>query len=124
MKYIKMYFQKIHSRKTDDYWYVYTNRPSFSAQASIGGTVASFSLSIRERGVTAQATTVGQDITMWLTSEGFSDEECLLMKETHGSIAYLALDADNNSHLISSDEFNALPADEQTSLVTSIPLHA
>ena len=124
MRYIKMFFQKIHSRKTDDYWYVYTNRPSYSATANVGGTTASFSLSIRERGVTSTATKGGQDITMWLTSEGYTDEDCLLKKETYGATCYLAIDANNNSQLIPFDEFNALPANEQTNIVTSLQLPA
>ena len=124
MKYIKVYFQKIHSRKTDGYWFVYTNRPSYSAVAKIGSTTASFSLSIKPRGVTTTTTSVGQDITMWLTSEGFSDDECLLMKDTYGAVAYLAIDATNNAEMMSFDAFNALPADEQTNTVTSLQIPA
>ena len=51
-------------------------------------------------------------------------EDVELSAEAPAGEAPAADDADNNSQLISSDEFNALPADEQTSVVTSIPLHA
>ena len=119
MRYVKVFFTKIVSNKTDDSWYAYTNRPSYSASASLSGVTSSFSVSIRDRGV--QTTTkVGQDITMWLSSDGVSDDECLLYRDTFGPVAYLAIDADNNISLMSESDFQNLGADELCSVVLQL----
>jgi len=119
MRYIKVFFQKIVSSKSDDYWYAYTNRPSYSASVSLNGASQSFSVSVRNRG--AQTTTkAGQDITMWLSSDSVSDEECLLYRDTFGSVAYLAIDGDNQFTLMSESDFQALEDEGRQSLVTAI----
>tara|TARA_R110002051_G_scaffold169045_2_gene239669 strand:+ start:2256 stop:2621 length:366 start_codon:yes stop_codon:yes gene_type:complete len=118
MRYVKVFFQKIVSSKSDDHWYAYTNRPSYSASVSLNGSGSTFSVSIRDRGA-QKATTVGQDITMWLSSDDVSDEECLLYRDHFGSTAYLAIDADMNIELISSSDFEAL-GDSDQNLVTQL----
>ena len=119
MRYIKVFFQKIVSSKSDDYWFAYTNRPSYSASVSLNGASSSFSVSVRDRG--AQTTTkVGQDITMWLSSDGVSDEECLLYRDTFGSVAYLQVDGDNQFTLVSESDFRGLGDDGRQSLVTQL----
>ena len=119
MRYIKVFFQKIVSSKSDDYWYVYTNKPSYSASVAMNGVTSSFSVSIRTRG--AQTTTkAGQDITMWLSSDTVSDEECLLYRDTVGATAYLEVDADNQFKLLSDEDFQNLGTDAQSSLVASV----
>ena len=121
MRYIKVFFQKITSRKSDSYWYAYTNRPSFSATVALGSNAASFNVSIRENGATA-TTKIGQDITMWLSD--ISDEECFLYRDTYGATAYLQVDGDNTFTLLSSDDFQQLSADEQSNTVSSLQLQA
>ena len=118
MKYIKVFFQKLRSSKSDDYWFVYTNRPSYSASVSLDGVGSSFSVSIRDR--SSQTTTkVGQDITMWLSSDSVSDEECLLMKDHYGDTCYLRVDGDNQFTLVSSSDFQNLSSEDQ-SVISSI----
>ena len=121
MRYIKVFFQKITSRSSDDYWFAYTNRPSFSASVALGGNAASFNVSIRDRNATA-TTQVGQDITMWLSD--ISDEEALLYRDTYGATAYLQVDGDNSFTLLSSDDFQQLSTDEQSNIVSSLHLQA
>jgi hypothetical protein len=121
MRYIKVFFQKITSRSSDDYWYAYTNRPSFSAAVALNGTAASFNVSIRDRNATT-TTQVGQDITMWLSD--ISDEEAFLYRDTYGATAYLRVDGDNEFKLVSSDDFQALDTSEQSNLVASLQLQA
>ena len=123
MRYVKVFFTKIVSSKTDDSWYAYTNRPSYKASATLGNVSSSFSLSIRDRNATT-ATKVGQDITMWLSSDTFSDDECLQMKEVYGSVAYLQIDADNEFTLMSMKDFQELDATEQKQVVEQVPLSA
>ena len=123
MRYVKVFFTKIVSSKTDDSWYAYTNRPSYKASATLGNVSSSFSLSIRDRNATT-ATKVGQDITMWLSSDTFSDDECLQMKEVYGSVAYLQIDADNQFTLMSMKDFQELDATEQEQVVEQVPLSA
>ena len=123
MRYVKVFFTKIVSSKTDDSWYAYTNRPSYKASATLGNVSSSFSLSIRDRNATT-ATKVGQDITMWLSSDTFSDDECLQMKEVYGSVAYLQIDADNEFTLMSEQDFQELDATEQEQVVEQVPLSA
>lgn len=123
MRYVKVFFTKIVSSKTDDSWYAYTNRPSYKASATLGNVSSSFSLSIRDRNATT-ATKVGQDITMWLSSDTFSDDECLQMKEVYGSVAYLQIDADNQFTLMSEQDFQELDATEQEQVVEQVPLSA
>lgn len=123
MRYVKVFFTKIVSSKTDDSWYAYTNRPSYKASATLGNVSSSFSLSIRDRNATT-ATKVGQDITMWLSSDTFSDDECLQMKEVYGSVAYLQIDADNEFTLMSMKDFQELDATEQEQVVEQVPLSA
>ena len=120
MKYIKVFFQKLRSSKSDDYWYVYTNRPSYSASVSLDGVTSSFSVSVRNR--TQTTTKIGQDVTMWLSSDSVSDEECLLMKEHYGETCYLRMDGDNQFTLVSTSDFQNLSSDQQSNLVTSIQL--
>ena len=121
MRYIKVFFQKINARQSDDYWYAYTNRPSFSATVALNGTASSFNVSIRDRNATT-TTQVGQDITMWLSD--ISDEECLLYRETFGATAYLRVDGDNQFTLLSFEDFQALDTSEQSNLVASLQLQA
>ena len=123
MRYVKVFFTKIVSSKTDDSWYAYTNRPSYKASATLGNVSSSFSLSIRDRNATT-ATKVGQDITMWLSSDTFSDDECLQMKEVYGSVAYSQIDADNQFTLMSEQDFQELDATEQEQVVEQVPLSA
>ena len=123
MRYVKVFFTKIVSSKTDDSWYAYTNRPSYKSSATLGNVSSSFSLSIRDRNATT-ATKVGQDITMWLSSDTFSDDECLQMKEVYGSVAYLQIDADNQFTLMSEQDFQELDATEQEQVVEQVPLSA
>ena len=123
MRYIKVFFQKINARQSDDYWYAYTNRPSYSAAVALNGTSASFNISIRDRNATT-TTQAGQDITMWLTADGISDEECLLYRDTYGATAYLRVDGDNQFTLVSSDDFQSLDTSEQSNVVTSLHLQA
>ena len=123
MRYIKVFFTKIVSSKSDEYWYAYTNRPSYKASASVGNVSSSFSLSIRDRNATA-ATKVGQDITMWLSSDNFSEEECLQMKKVYGSVAYLQVDADHQFTLMSEADFQELDATEQEQVVDQVQLSA
>ena len=123
MRYVKVFFTKIVSSKTDDSWYAYTNRPSYKASATLGNVSSSFSLSIRDGNATT-ATKVGQDITMWLSSDTFSDDECLQIKEVYGSVAYLQIDADNEFTLMSMKDFQELDATEQEQVVEQVPLSA
>ena len=123
MRYIKVFFTKIVSSKSDEYWYAYTNRPSYKASASLGNVSSSFSLSIRDRNATT-ATKVGQDITMWLSSDNFSEEECMQMKKVYGSVAYLQVDADNQFTLRSEKDFQELDATEQEQIVEQVQLSA
>ncbi len=123
MRYIKVFFTKIVSSKSDEYWYAYTNRPSYKASASLGNVSSSFSLSIRDRNATT-ATKVGQDITMWLSSDNFSEEECMQMKKVYGSVAYLQVDADNQFTLMSEKDFQELDATEQEQIVEQVQLSA
>ena len=123
MRYIKVFFTKIVSSKSDEYWYAYTNRPSYKASASLGNVSSSFSLSIRDRNATT-ATKVGQDITMWLSSDNFSEEECMQMKKGYGSVAYLQVDADNQFTLMSEKDFQELDATEQEQIVEQVQLSA
>ena len=116
MKYIKVFLTKLNTNKSNDYWYVYTNQPSYSAQVSVGGSTSSFSVSIRDRGQTT--TKVSQDITMWLSSDGYSDEECLLLRDTYGETCYLSVDLDGSMNLLSSSDFNNLQPSEQTVVTT------
>ena len=123
MRYIKVFFTKIVSSKSDEYWYAYTNRPSYKASAILGDVSSSFSLSIRDRNATT-ATKVGQDITMWLSSDNFSEEECMQMKKVYGSVAYLQVDADNQFTLMSLEDFQELDATEQEQIVEQVQLSA
>ena len=123
MRYIKVFFTKIVSSKSDEYWYAYTNRPSYKASAILGDVSSSFSLSIRDRNATT-ATKVGQDITMWLSSDNFSEEECMQMKKVYGSVAYLQVDADNQFTLMSEKDFQELDATEQEQIVEQVQLSA
>ena len=123
MRYIKVFFTKIVSSKSDESWYAYTNRPSYKASASSGGVSTSFSLSIRDRNATT-ATKVGQDITMWLSSDTFSEDECLQMRDVYGSVAYLQVDADNQFTLMSLKDFQELDATEQEQVVDQVQLSA
>ena len=122
MRYIKVFFQKINSRTSDDYWYAYTNRPSYSASVALNGTAASFNVSIRDRNAQTTTSVAAQDITMWLSD--ISDEEAQLYRDTYGATAYLQVDGDNTFTLMSSDDFSNLSADEHTNLVTSLHLQA
>ena len=119
MRYVKVFFQKIVSSKSDDYWYAYTNRPSYSASVALNGQMSSFSVSIRNRNV-QKATKDGQDITMWLSSDEVSDEECLLYRDHFGATAYLAIDGDMNIELMSSSDFESLGSNEQQNIVTQL----
>ena len=119
MKLIKVFFKKIFAREGDDYWYAYSNTPSFSATASMNGTTATFNVSIRKNGVsTTPSSSDDEQITMWLS--GLTDEEALLYRDTFGSVAYLQVDADGNSTLVSEQDFQNLPADDQANLTTSL----
>ena len=123
MKYIKVFFKKIYAREGDDYWYAYSNTPSFSATATVGDTTSSFSVSIKKAGVTSSASSKGDEqVTMWLSD--ISDEEALLYRDTFGSVAYLQVDAANDFQLMSEQDFQNLPADKQASLTTSLQLQA
>jgi hypothetical protein len=123
MKYIKVFFKKIFARDGDDYWYAYSNTPSFSATATVGGTTSSFSVSIKKAGVkTTKASDVDEQVTMWLSD--ISDEEALLYRDTFGSVAYLQVDAANDFQLMSEQDFQNLPSDEQANLTTSLQLQA
>ena len=121
MRYIKVFFQKINSRSSDDYWYAYTNRPSYSATVALNGSASSFNVSIRDRNATT-TTQVGQDVTMWLSD--ISDEEALLYRDTYGATAYLQVDGNNSFTLLSSDDFQQLSHDEQANIVSSLHLQA
>ena len=123
MKYIKVFFKKIFARDGDDYWYAYSNTPSFSATATVGGTTSSFSVSIKKAGVkTTKASDVDEQVTMWLSD--ITDTEALLYRDTFGSTAYLRVDADSNFTLCSEQDFQNLPTSEQDNLVTSLQLSA
>jgi hypothetical protein len=123
MKYIQVFFKKIFAREGDDYWYAYSNTPSFSATATVGGTTSSFSVSIKKAGVkTTKASDVDEQITMWLSD--ISDEEALLYRDTFGSVAYLQVDGNNDFQLMSEQDFQNLPSDEQANLTTSLQLQA
>ena len=122
MRYIKVFFQKINAKASDEYWYAYTNRPSYSATVALGsGSSTSFNVSIRDRNATT-TTSVGQDVTMWLSD--ISDEEALLYRDTYGATAYLRVDGDNQFSLVSSSDFQQLDTSEQSNLVTSLQLSA
>ena len=123
MRYIKVFFTKIVSSKSDESWYAYTNRPTYKASATIGKVSSSFSLSIRDRNATT-ATKVGQDITMWLSSDNFSEQECLQMKDVYGSVAYLQVDANHQFTLMSEKDFQELDATEQEQVVDQVQLSA
>ena len=125
MRYVKVFFQKITSRTSDEHWFAYTNRPSYSASATVGGATQNFNVSIRSRGASSiSSVSSAQDITMWLSSDTTSDKECLLYRDTYGTQAWIQIDADNQMKLIGYDDFQQLSADEQSNVVTSLQLSA
>ena len=92
MRYIKVFFQKIVSSKTNDYWWAYSQQPSFSCVAKSGKLSSSFNVTMR-----TSATKVSEPLTLWLGD--MTDEEAQLWKEEFGASCYLAVDADNNMTL-------------------------
>ena len=91
MRYVKVFFQKIVSSKSKDYWWAYSQQPSFTCKTKLGKT--DYTCNVTTRG------TIEDPLTMWLGD--ITDEEAKLWREKFGSTAYLEVDADNCMTLVS-----------------------
>ena len=125
MRYIKVFFKfiKWDNDNGSGSCYVYTSTPGYRASASMNGAVASFGVSVRSKDSKSQS--VEESVTLWLSdSDGNSltKDEASLYRDVFGSSCYLQVDADNQMQLLSSNDFAALPADDQSNLVSSLHL--
>ena len=129
MRYIKCFFQLIKwVRDGKEYsCYAYTTSPYYTASAFLNGISSKFNVTIRSSSSTDTSSDTDEDYTIWLSDEdrkALNKTEAFQYRDIFGSVAYLSFDADNQMNLVSSDDFNQLPADERSNLVTSLHLEA
>ncbi len=106
MRYLLMYFS---SRVVNDVrTYIYTSRRSYKATMQVGSTSQDFSMTY----FNGQPKTKEQgSFTVWLNDK--STEEIELINEHYGDECYLQVNEHGEGKLISADEFNAIPENEQ-----------
>ena len=122
MRYIKVFFKLIawDNDNGSGSCYVYTSNPGFSASANSGSGTSRFSVSVRSSASTDSAT---ESVTMWLSDndrQSLSPDEAKLYQQVYGSVAYLAVDADNSMTLTKASDISA--EDLSSNVVTSLQL--
>ena len=121
MRYIKVFFKLIawDNDNGSGSCYVYTSNPGFSASANAGSGTSRFSVSVRS----SESSTSTESVTMWLSDSdrhSLSPDEAKLYQQVYGSVAYLAVDADNSMTLTKTSDISA--DDLSSNVVTSLQL--
>lgn len=112
MRFLLMYFS---SRVVNDVrTYIYTSRKSYKATMQVGG--ASESLSMTYYNGQPKTKDSGA-FTIWLNDK--SAEEVELIQEHYGNECYLQVNEHGEGTLISVDEFNAIPENDQNVVTAS-----
>ena len=123
MRYLKVFFKfiKWSNENSSGECYVYTSSPGFRCAANAGTTSGSFSVSVR--GDSSSEKKSDESYTMWLSDgdgKSLTKDEASLYRDVFGSVAYLAVDADNQMKLTKTSD---IPAEELASnTVTNLHL--